>query len=126
MGMMFPGFGIFFGIILISIVLIGIFFSIKFLRGRTSYNTPGLREEDLNTQDPGNNAIQRRILQLAQDNRGVLTVTDVVLATDLSTKRAEQMLNDMADGYRVKMNVKDSGIVFYEFIELVNSDKHRV
>ena len=57
---------------------------------------------------------------LAKDNKGELTVTDVVLATDLSIKQAEAALNEMVDGFRIKMDVKDSGIILYEFSEIVS------
>lgn len=60
-------------------------------------------------------------MQLARENEGVLTVTDVVLATSLSIKEAEVTLNDMVDGFRIKMDVADSGIVRYEFFELLKS-----
>ncbi|MEE8590979.1 MAG: hypothetical protein V3V57_16485 [Spirochaetia bacterium] len=62
-------------------------------------------------------------MQLARENEGVLTVTDVVLSTSLSIKEAEATLNDMVDGFRIKMDVADSGIVRYEFIELQMSRK---
>jgi hypothetical protein len=42
------------------------------------------------------------------------------LATDLSIKQAEAALNEMVDGFRIKMDVKDSGIILYEFSEIVS------
>ena len=60
---------------------------------------------------------------LALNNSGVLTATDVVIATGLSIKQAEETLNSMVDGYRIKMEVRDSGIIVYEFPELINGKK---
>jgi len=62
-------------------------------------------------------------MQLAQDSGGVLTVSDVVLATGFSMKRSEETLNEMIDGFRIKMEVTDSGIVHYEFSELIKNEE---
>ena len=36
-------------------------------------------------------------------------------------KQAEETLNEMVDGFRIKMEVTDSGIVQYEFTELIKN-----
>ena len=64
-------------------------------------------------------SVQRQIFEIANQNKGRLTVTDVVLGTALSLRQAEEALNSMADGYRIWMNVRDSGMVIYEFAELI-------
>ena len=62
-------------------------------------------------------------MQLAQSSGGVLTAPEVVLATGFSMKQAEETLNEMVDGFRIKMEVTDSGIVQYEFTELIKNEE---
>jgi len=38
-------------------------------------------------------------------------------------KRSEETLNEMIDGFRIKMEVTDSGIVHYEFSELIKNEE---
>ncbi len=120
MNFMFGGFGMFFGIILMLIIPAAIFFVIKLKRGLITLKKkdPGKSVSKASNTDP--ESFHGKIMNLALDNKGVLTVTDVVLATGLSLKQAEEVLNNMVDEYRVKMEVKDSGIIVYEFIEIIN------
>ena len=37
----------------------------------------------------------------------------------IKSSHAEESFNDMADGLRIKMEVRDSGIIVYEFPEIV-------
>jgi type III secretory pathway component EscV len=114
MGFMFPGFPVFFLVFLISIVAAAIFFSVNGGRRRQKMRRHGSGESITTDRS----SIQHRIMRLAQDRGGSLTVTDVVLATGVSIKQAEETLNGMVDGFRIKMEVTDSGIVHYEFEEL--------
>ena len=120
MNFMFGGFGMFFGIILMLIIPAAIFFVIKLKRGLITLK----KEDPEKSVSKGSNtdpeSFHGKIMNLALDNKGVLTVTDVVMATGLSLKQAEEVLNNMVDEYRVKMEVKDSGIIVYEFIEIIN------
>lgn len=120
MGFMFPGFGMLFGIVFVLIIPVVIFFGVKFMRGLTELSNKSLRKDESKTPKIGAQSFQNKIMKLAFNNGGILTVSDVVLATDLSIKQAEEMLNNMVDGYRVKMEVKDSGVIVYEFTELIN------
>jgi hypothetical protein len=120
MGFLFPGMGVFFGILLVSIVVLVLLFGANSLRGRTRLNR---KNPSWGKRDIGARSIQRKIMQLAQSSGGVLTVSDVVLAAGFSMKQAEETLNEMVDGFRIKMEVTDSGIVQYEFTELIKNEE---
>ena len=64
-------------------------------------------------------SIESRIFRAAYKQKGRLTVSDIVLETDLSIKEAEEVLNGMVDGTHVRMEVLDSGLVVYEFPEII-------
>lgn len=119
MGSMFGGFGIFYGIILIFIIPVAIFIGAKLIKRLTGLNSKKSIMSAMKTPQMGVQSLESKIITLAMNNRGVLTVSDVVLATGLSIRQAEETLNSMVDGYRIKMEVKDSGIIVYEFIELI-------
>ncbi len=65
--------------------------------------------------------MERKILRLAKERRGVLTVTDVAAELDLSLEAAEKILIGMDDGFRIRSDVTDVGVIVYEFPEI----KHR-
>ena len=46
-------------------------------------------------------------------------MSDIVLETDLSIKEAEEVINGMVDSTHVRMEVEDSGLVIYEFPEII-------
>ena len=62
--------------------------------------------------------LQRRVLLLATEKEGTLTVTEVAASLDLSLSAAEGVLDGMDDGLRVRSDVTDEGIIVYEFPEL--------
>ncbi len=66
--------------------------------------------------------MERRVLMLAQQKGGQLTVTEVSAELDLSLQAAEKVLMEMDDGFRVRSEVTDDGLLLYEFPEL----KYRV
>jgi hypothetical protein len=117
MGSMFLGGGILFfgiGVIILTLVL---FWGAKLLRRRMGRSTMTGRRDG--TPERIAPSVQRQIFEMAKQNKGRLTVTDVVLGTGLSLRQAEEALNSMVDGYRIRMNVRDSGMIIYEFTELV-------
>jgi len=59
------------------------------------------------------------IFRLADEMKGRLTLSDIVIATDLNLKEAERVIDSMVDGTHVTMEVKDSGRVVYEFPEII-------
>lgn len=115
----FPAIGAFFGrgwFLIPLAVCIGVIV-FRTLSSRRSNGLRGGKSKDLIAPD---GSIENKILQLALKHDGSLTITDVVMGTGLSIKKAEKVLNEMVDGYRVSMEVKDSGIITYEFAEIVD------
>lgn len=68
---------------------------------------------------PRKMSIRDQIIKLAYRQGGLLTVTEVVAETGLSFKKAEEALNGMVDFSRVNMRISDSGIIVYEFAEIL-------
>lgn len=67
----------------------------------------------------------RRVLQLAADRRGVVTVTEVAAELDLSLEAAEKLMIGMDDGFRVRSEISDEGVLYYEFPELRHQQRLR-
>lgn len=63
-------------------------------------------------------SLQREVLRLATRRRGRLTVTDVAAELNLSLPAAEKVLHTMDDGFRVRSDITDAGIIVYEFPEV--------
>lgn len=61
---------------------------------------------------------QRQVLMLATEKGGVLTVTEVAAALSMSLDRAEEIMIGMDDGFRVRSEVTEQGIIVYEFPEV--------
>ena len=61
---------------------------------------------------------QRRVLLLATERGGTLTVTEVAASLNMSLSVAEGVLDGMDDGLRVRSDVTNEGIILYEFPEL--------
>ena len=108
-GFMFPGI-MFLMVLGLGVFYVGVVFIRRFLK-----DPPASEKKSGET---ARNSIHREIFKLARSEGGSITVSDVVLATGLSIAEAERMLNDITDGFRVRMDVTDSGIVRYVFTEL--------
>jgi len=63
-------------------------------------------------------SMQRRVLSLASLQGGVLTVSEVAARLQLSIPAAERILIGMDDGFRVRSEITDEGLILYEFPEL--------
>jgi len=63
---------------------------------------------------------QRRVLMLATEKGGILTVTEVAASLNMSLEKAEEIMNGMDDGFRVRSDVTDEGIIVYEFPEVLH------
>jgi len=63
-------------------------------------------------------AIERQVLRLAGTRGGTLTVTEVAAELDLSMPAAEKVLIGMDDGFRVRSEITDEGVLLYEFPEV--------
>lgn len=62
--------------------------------------------------------LQRRVLLHATEQGGTLTVSEVAASLDLSLAAAEEVLDSMDDGLRVRSEVTNEGIIVYDFPEL--------
>ncbi len=67
--------------------------------------------------------LETRIFRLAYKLKGRITISDIVLETDLSVQEAEETANKMVDGLRVRMEIDDRGLVVYEFPEIISRFK---
>jgi len=48
-------------------------------------------------------------------------VSDVVIHLGLNPREAEDLLEKMTDGLRIRMEVNDNGLIVYEFAEVIDS-----
>lgn len=64
--------------------------------------------------------IQRKVLRLAAARGGTLTVTEVAADINLGLPAAEKILMSMDDGFRVRSEISNEGIIYYEFPELLH------
>jgi hypothetical protein len=65
-------------------------------------------------------SIQRKILKLATARGGTLTVTEVASDLNLALPAAEKILTSMDDGFRVRSDISDAGVLYYEFPEILH------
>lgn len=63
-------------------------------------------------------ALQSRVLQVARARAGRLTATDVAADLDMTLPAAEGVLFSMDDGFRVRSDVTDDGILVFDFPEI--------
>jgi hypothetical protein len=64
--------------------------------------------------------LQQKILRLANQRGGTLTVTDVASDMNLSLPAAEKILVSMDDGFRVRSEISRDGVLYYEFPEVLH------
>lgn len=62
--------------------------------------------------------LERKVLLLAQEAGGTLTVSQVAADLNLTLPAAEKILIGMDDGFRVRSDITSDGILVYEFPEL--------
>ena len=68
---------------------------------------------------------QNRIVRLAQERGGRLTVVEAAADIGLTVEEVEEVLKRMADGGYVEIEVTDSGLVVYRFPEILYAhEKH--
>ena len=67
----------------------------------------------------GSNKFESRIFKIANKYKGKLTLSDIVIETDLGIKEAEDSINKLVDGMRIRMEVNNKGLVVYEFPEIM-------
>jgi hypothetical protein len=67
--------------------------------------------------------IQREVLQLATEREGMLTVTEVAASLDLSLQAAEKVMDSLDDGFRVRSEITEEGVIVYHFPEVQHRDR---
>jgi hypothetical protein len=81
------------------------------------------RDSELDTitpyPPPSPPVTEAQIFKLADEMKGRITLSDIVIATNLNLREAEGVIESMVDGTHVTMEVKDSGRVVYEFPEII-------
>ena len=70
-------------------------------------------------------SLNRKVLRLATERDGVLTVTDVAAALNLTLPAAEKIMVGMDDGFRVRSEISREGVLYYEFPEVMHQKKLR-
>ena len=64
--------------------------------------------------------VQRKILKLANSKGGRLTVTEVAADLNLSLTDADKILISLDDGFRVRSEISNDGLLYYEFPEILH------
>ncbi|WP_020613921.1 hypothetical protein [Sediminispirochaeta bajacaliforniensis] len=64
--------------------------------------------------------LRASLYRLADRQKGRLTVSDVVIETGIDVQEAERILQAMVDNQHVRMEVRDDGIIYYEFPEIMD------
>ena len=68
---------------------------------------------------------QSRVVRLARQRGGRLTVTETAADTGLTVEEASEILKRLADGGFVEVEITDSGLIVYRFPEVLFShEKH--
>ena len=68
---------------------------------------------------------QSRVVRLARQRGGRLTVTETAADTGLTVEEASEILKRLADGGFVEVEITDSGLIVYRFPEvLFDHEKH--
>ena len=70
-------------------------------------------------------SLNRKVLRLATERAGVLTVTDVAAALNLTLPAAEKIMIGMDDGFLVRSEISKEGVLYYEFPEVMHQKKLR-
>ncbi len=74
-----------------------------------------------NRRDVGTSRnLEQKVYELASRQDGVLTTSDLVLHLGMKTKNARKLLEKLTveDGTNVSMEVRDDGVLVYEFLDL--------
>lgn len=62
---------------------------------------------------------QNRLVRLARQRQGRLTVTESAAETGMTVEECESILKQMADGGYVEVEITDSGMMVYRFPEVL-------
>ncbi|WP_211744918.1 hypothetical protein [Paenibacillus sp. Marseille-Q4541] len=67
--------------------------------------------------------MEKQLLKLSMEHDHLLTISEIVLYTDLDQKTAEQVLDELRKKGLVKIKVADNGIWVYEFEPLLTTEQ---
>ncbi len=76
--------------------------------------------EDLGGNGSRERELRIQIFKLAYRQKGRITVSDIIAETGLSGDEAEEVIQGMVDNTRVRMEIRESGVVVYEFPEIIS------
>jgi hypothetical protein len=68
-------------------------------------------------------SLERSILKLAKENKGVLTVSETALAADVGLEEAKKALDTLVDKGFAELRVRKSGTLVYTLPEFINKDE---
>jgi hypothetical protein len=68
-------------------------------------------------------SLERSILKVAKENRGVFTVSEVALAADVGLEEAKKALDTLVDKGFAELRVRKSGTLVYTLPEFMNKDE---
>jgi len=77
----------------------------------------GRRTQEVERRD----SLEKTVLQIAKERRGIVTPALVVLHSDLSLDEAEKVLGDLSARGYAEMRLKDNGTIDYVFHDLTGS-----
>ena len=77
------------------------------------------REQPHSGRRENRGRLENRVFRLAYRLGGRLTVSDLVVDLDFGIEEAESFLSRLVDSTRVTMEVRDDGLVYYEFPEII-------
>lgn len=70
-----------------------------------------------------NRRMEKQLLQLAMERDQLLTISEIVLYTEMDQKTAEQVLDELRKKGLVKIKVADNGVWVYEFEPLLTKEQ---
>jgi len=71
----------------------------------------------------GKDSIERVILRVAKENRGILSASEVALAADISVEDAKRDLDAMVSKGFAELRVRQSGALVYTIPDLMDRDE---
>jgi hypothetical protein len=75
-------------------------------------------EQKRSLENGRRDSLEKTVLQIAKNHRGVVTPAKVVLESDLQLDEAEKVLQGLAARGYAEMRVKDNGTIDYRFPDL--------
>jgi hypothetical protein len=102
----------FFPLLIIYLVLRGLTGNSRAGRGFSHFGMPW------DTTESSDHSLRVAVYKLAYRLKGTVTVSDIVVETGLDVEEAEKLIQSMVDHQRVRMEIKEDGMILYEFPEI--------